>query len=90
MQLFLTIDVESASGDYNRDVFADGYGLNYILTSLSRQGLKATFFVEAMDGTRSDSTRLAETCKCILTAGQEVQLHLHPEMANLEGRNRPA
>jgi len=85
MQVFLTIDVESASGDYNRDVYGSGHGLAYLLASLSRHGVKATFFVEAMDGTRGATDNLAETCRLILEAGQDVQLHLHPEMAKLDG-----
>lgn len=85
MHIFLTIDVESASCDYERDVLGSGYGLPYLLGSLRQACMNATFLVEAMDASRQPSTQLAETCHRILAAGQDLQLHVHPEMANLAG-----
>ncbi len=85
MHILLTIDIESAYGDYERDVHAGGLGLDYLLASLQASGLKGTFFVEAASATARPEADLADTCHRILAAGMDLQLHVHPEMAALPG-----
>lgn len=85
MDVFLTIDVETYTGDYDADVFAGGLGLPYILKTCQDRQFPATFFVEALGATRSGIEPLKRVCDAIQSAGQEVQLHLHPTVAQLEG-----
>ena len=85
VSIVLSVDIECYSGDYEREVFSQGLGLPYILACLKAYGVSATFFVETLGATRwgiSDSQRI---CHDIAEVGQEIQLHLHPSVAKLDG-----
>lgn len=94
MEVLLTFDVEvwcngweSIEADFpdsfERYVFGhsrrDGYALPRTLDTLARHGLKGIFFVEPLFAARFGVEYLATIVRFIEDAGQEVQLHLHPE-----------
>ena len=83
LKVFLTVDVECYSGDYEREVYGSGLGLEYILRVLQASGAKATFFVEALGATRWGMRPLQEMSARIGEAGQDLQLHVHPAIARL-------
>ncbi len=85
MDVVLTIDVESYTGDYEREVHADGLGLAFIIDTCRRHGAVGTFFVEALGATRWGREPLRRIVRQLLDAGQDVQLHLHPVVAQIEG-----
>src|SRR4051794_25350792 len=58
---------------------AGDYGLPFTLRALTEHGLSGVFFVEALFATRFGPSALEEIVQMIQHAGQEVQLHLHPE-----------
>lgn len=55
------------------------FALPETLAILKRHGLKGVFFVEPLFAARFGERYLAEIVSLIEAAGQEVQLHLHPE-----------
>lgn len=55
------------------------FALPKTLEILQRYGLTAVFFVEPLFAARFGQRYLAEVVQMILAAGQDVQLHLHPE-----------
>ncbi|MES2878574.1 MAG: polysaccharide deacetylase [Pseudomonadota bacterium] len=55
------------------------FGLPYQLDVLKDHGLKGVFFVEPLFSARFGAPALAEIVGLIQDAGQEIQLHLHPE-----------
>src|SRR5215469_18171800 len=61
-------------------------GLGFILDALRRYGIKATFFVEALQIAYFGDTPMRRLTDRIQSAGHDVQLHLHP--CWLEFRNR--
>ena len=91
--VLLTFDVEFSTRVYRAGVAADAhldwfifgrcarrdYGLAYHLRALADRGLKAIFFVDALAGVTMGRAALARVVEPILAAGQEVQLHIHPE-----------
>lgn len=94
MRVFLTFDVEIWCGGwdnlderfpaaYRRYVYGaaerDGYALPMTLRILSDHGLKAVFFVEPLFSARFGADKLKSIVDLIQDAGQEIQLHLHPE-----------
>jgi len=94
MNVFLTFDIEvwcngwddldgSFPGSFERYVYGRSqhgdYALPETLAILNRHGLKGVFFVEPLFATRFDAEHLAIIVRLIRDAGQEVQLHLHPE-----------
>ena len=94
MEVLLTFDVEvwcngweSIEADFpdsfERYVFGhsrrDGYALPRTLDTLARHGLKGIFFAEPLFAARFGVEHLATIVRFIEDAGQEVQLHLHPE-----------
>ena len=85
MNVFLTVDVESYTGDYEREVRGGGGGLEYLLARCREHGIGATFFVEALGATRWGIEPLRGICRQILDAECEVQLHLHPVVARIDG-----
>ena len=85
MNVFLTVDVECYTGDYEREVLGAGRGLDYVLARCREHGCRATFFVEALGATRWGPEPLRRICRAILDAGQEIQLHIHPVVARLDG-----
>ncbi|CAH9017592.1 polysaccharide deacetylase [Candidatus Nitrosacidococcus sp. I8] len=101
MNVFFTFDVEVWCNSWNsldqdfptsfdRYIFgrsAKGeYALPKILDTLSKYDLKGVFFVEPLFAARFGVEYLAKIVTLIQSAGQEVQLHLHPEWTD-EARN---
>jgi hypothetical protein len=58
---------------------AGDFALPKTLEMLSRNDLHAVFFVEPLFAARFGMEHLAEVVRLIQQAGQEIQLHLHPE-----------
>ena len=85
MDVFLTVDVETYGGNYEHDVHGLGKGLDYILDQCAKHGVRATFFVEALGATQWGTDGLRRACRMILDAGQDVQLHVHPVLADIPG-----
>ncbi len=85
MDLFLTIDVETYTGDYEMDIYGHGKGLTYLLNILGHFEISATFFIEALGATRWGGTKLKEMCALIMELGHDVQLHVHPKVALIDG-----
>lgn len=94
MNVFLTFDIEIWCNDWNalderfpaafrRYVYgrspAGDYALPKTLETLNRHGLHGVFFVEPLFAARFGIEPLAELTGLIREAGQEVQMHLHPE-----------
>lgn len=100
LQVLITVDVEmwppawDADAAAHRDAFrryihgvgtpAD-YGLPYQLRVLADHGLKAVFFVEPLFASVLGRGALEEVVGMIVEAGQDVQLHLHPEWLGRAG-----
>jgi len=63
---------------YGRSAHGD-YALPKTLDILNRHGLRGVFFVEPLFATRFGLRPLQTIVQLIRDAGQEVQLHLHPE-----------
>jgi hypothetical protein len=86
--VFLTVDTEimwrhHVSGLDPADIFARsfepaGVGIGYQLDRLAHHGLKACFFVDPMPALVFGLDPIKRVVGAILEAGQEVQLHLHP------------
>ena len=94
MKVLLTFDVEIWCNDwaqldqrfpasFQRYVWgrsAQGdYALPKTLEILARHGLKGVFFVEPLFSARFGAEHLRTIVRLIADAGQDVQLHLHPE-----------
>lgn len=85
-KVYLTVDVECKkySKGYEGPILGKlkgnrkAYGLDYILETLDRYGLCATFFVEPFFSYKFGIGGLREVCDKILSHGQDLQLHLHP------------
>ena len=86
--VFLTIDTElmwrhhtagcDLATQIERSIEPAGVGVAYQLALLARHGLKATFFVDPMPTMVFGLDAIRPTVETIVAAGQEVQLHLHP------------
>ena len=86
--IFLTVDTElmwrhHVDGLVGAEIFARslepaGVGVSYKLETLARYGLKACFFVDPMPALTFGLAPVRQIIETILAAGQEVQLHLHP------------
>lgn len=86
--VFLTVDTEFAwrhhaarlgcDDIYARSLEPAGVGLSYQLAELARHELKACFFVDPMPALVYGLAPVRRMVETILAAGQEVQLHLHP------------
>jgi hypothetical protein len=86
--VFLTIDTELAWRHHAaaldpaeivaRSLDPAGVGVAYQLERLARHGLNACFFVDPMPAMVFGLDWLKPLVETILAAGQEVQLHLHP------------
>lgn len=63
-------------------------GLGFILETLARYGLTATFFVEALNHRYFGDVPMAKVCKRLNDAGQDVQLHIHPCWLSFENGSR--
>ena len=100
-EVLLTFDVEFSTRVHRAGVGAErhldwfifgrcargDFGLAYHLRSLAARGLKAVFFVDALAGAVMGRAALAHVVEPILAAGQEVQLHIHPEWLDDFARN---
>jgi len=85
MDVFITVDVETYTGDYWKDVLGYGKGLPYLLELLKKFDIGATFFVEALGCTRWGVKPLKNICSLIMAFGQDIQLHIHPKLALIKG-----
>lgn len=93
-RVLLTVDTElawrhhaaglSVEQVYARSIEPAGVGLGYQLSMLRAHGLKACFFVDPMPATVFGLDVVKRIVAPILEAGQEVQLHLHPNWAGAE------
>ncbi|MBA17659.1 MAG: polysaccharide deacetylase [Sphingomonas sp.] len=93
--VFLTIDTElmwrhHADGHdidtiVERSLEPAGVGIGYQLEMMARHGLKGVFFVDPMPALIYGLDPIKRVVGAILEAGQDVQLHLHP---NWTGANR--
>ena len=94
MNVYLTFDVEVWCNDWTQldarfpasfDRYVYGrsvrgsYALPQTLDILGRHGLQGVFFVEPLFSARFGAQYLATIVGMIRAAGQDVQLHLHPE-----------
>lgn len=94
MKVFLTFDVEIWCDGWNdldaqfparfdRYVYGrsarGSYALPKTLEILERNGLHGVFFVEPLFAARFGVEHLQRIVQMIRSAGQEIQLHLHPE-----------
>src|SRR3954468_22665103 len=89
--VFLTIDTElmwrhhaeglDRAAIFDRSLEPAGVGISYQLGMLRRHDLKACFFVDPMPALVFGLDPTRRTVEQILDAGQEVQLHLHPNWA---------
>lgn len=96
--VFLTIDTELMWRHHAADLATDeivrrslepaGVGVAYQLAMLQRHGLKATFFVDPMPALVHGRDHVARVVEAILAAGQEVQLHLHPNWTAADAGDR--
>lgn len=90
-RVFLTIDTElmwrhhvsglDAEAIAQRSLEPAGVGIAWQLDQLKRHDLKATFFVDPMPCLLYGTDWMKRVVGAILDAGQEVQLHLHPNWA---------
>lgn len=94
MNVFLTFDIEIWCNSWDeldrrfpaafeRYIYgrspAGDYALPKTLEILDRHGLRGVFFVEPLFAARFGERHLETVTRLIRDAGQEVQLHLHPE-----------
>lgn len=96
--VFLTVDVEfawrhyAAGYDvdtiYARSIEPAGVGLSFQLAQLARHGLKACFFVDPMPALVFGIDPVRWMVETILAAGQEVQLHIHPNWRGADESDR--
>jgi len=96
--VFLTIDTEFAwrhhaagldcDAIYARSLEPAGVGLGYQLAELARHNLKACFFVDPMPAITFGPAPIRRMIDTILEAGQEVQLHLHPNWTSARAGDR--
>ncbi|RJF85457.1 polysaccharide deacetylase family protein [Sphingomonas cavernae] len=99
-RVLLTVDTELAwrhhaaglpvEDIYARSIEPAGVGLGYQLQRLREHGLKACFFVDPMPATVFGLDVVKRIVAPILEAGQEIQLHLHPNWAGAEVGDRGA
>jgi peptidoglycan/xylan/chitin deacetylase (PgdA/CDA1 family) len=93
-RVLITIDTEFL---WRPDTLAEGWeasfergydparvGVPYQLELLARHGLKACFFVDPMPACLFGLEPIRRMVEPILAAGQEVQLHLHPQWAGAD------
>lgn len=99
-RVFLTVDTElmwrhHAAGLPLAEIAARslepaGVGIGYQLRRFAEHGLKATFFVDPMPAVAHGLDPIRRVVEAILAAGQEVQLHLHPNWAAARDDDRSA
>lgn len=94
MKVYLSFDIEvwcndwqqldaRFPGSFDRYIYGrssrGNYALPKTLEILQRHGLLGVFFVEPLFSARFGERYLREIVQLIASAGQDVQLHLHPE-----------
>lgn len=99
-RVFLTIDTElmwrhhaaglDVAAIAARSLEPAGVGIGWQLARLAAHGLKATFFVDPMPALVHGIAPIRAVVAAILAAGQEVQLHLHPNWAGASAADRAA
>ncbi|MBV8169813.1 MAG: polysaccharide deacetylase, partial [Alphaproteobacteria bacterium] len=55
------------------------HGLGFLLDTLADHGLTASFFVECLNTHYFGDAPMGQVVERLLAAGQDVQMHLHPE-----------
>ena len=98
--VFLTVDTEIAWRHHAAGLPVDelcrrsfepgGVGLSWQLALLARHRLKACFFVDPLPALAYGLAPFRAVVAMILDAGQEVQLHLHPQWAGARADDRRA
>jgi hypothetical protein len=77
---------EPVAGDVN----GSSEALGFLIETLSRHGLAATFFVETVHTRYFGERAMGGYVEQLLRAGQDVQLHLHPNWLSFEhGKLKP-
>lgn len=99
-RVFLTIDTElmwrhhvaglDAGTIVQRSLEPAGVGVGWQLQMLAAHGLKACFFVDPMPALVYGLDPIKRVVEAILEAGQEVQLHLHPNWTGAHAGDRGA
>jgi hypothetical protein len=99
-QVFLTVDTElmwrhhaaglDATTIVARSLEPAGVGIGYQLGMLAAHGLKACFFVDPMPAMLYGLDPIRRVVGAVLDAGQEVQLHLHPNWTGASADDRGA
>lgn len=99
-RVFLTVDTElmwrhhtaghDAETIVQRSLEPAGVGIGWQLAQLARHGLKACFFVDPMPALIYGLDPIRRVVGSILEAGQEVQLHLHPNWTGAHAGDRGA
>ena len=103
-RVILTVDVEpSIAGAYDNpaanaplihepvwgEVAGRSEALGFMIRTLRRHGLEATFFVETVHAAYFSAEPMGRYAGALAAAGQDVQLHLHPTWRNFRnGRLR--
>ena len=104
-RVYLTIDTEyshslaarrrpaSRAENYARSISCitpDGpAGIEYQLAMFDRHGIKGVFFVDPMPALVYGVEAISDIVRPIVTAGHDVQLHLHAEWLDLAGAANP-
>ncbi|MDT8759491.1 polysaccharide deacetylase [Sphingomonas psychrotolerans] len=99
-RVFLTVDTElmwrhhcaglDAATIVQRSLEPAGVGIGWQMAQLARYGLKACFFVDPMPALVYGLEPIRRVVGSILEAGQEVQLHLHPNWTGAKADDRGA
>ncbi|MCX8475000.1 MAG: polysaccharide deacetylase [Sphingomonas sp.] len=99
-RVFLTVDTElmwrhhtaghDAETIVQRSLEPAGVGIGWQLAQLAAHGLKACFFVDPMPALVYGLDPIRRVVGSILEAGQEVQLHLHPNWTGAHAGDRGA
>lgn len=99
-RVFLTVDTElmwrhhtaghDADTIVQRSLEPAGVGIGWQLAQLAEHGLKACFFVDPMPALVYGLDPIRRVVGSILEAGQEVQLHLHPNWTGAHAGDRGA
>lgn len=96
--VFLTVDTELRWAHHvaglpldeivRRSLEPAGVGVGYQLDLMGRHGLKGCFFVDPMPALVHGLGPIRRVVEAILDAGQEVQLHCHPNWTGADAEDR--
>jgi peptidoglycan/xylan/chitin deacetylase (PgdA/CDA1 family) len=85
VRVFLTVDIDVYySGDFDLEARGYGKGVDHIIAVANDHGVPVTFFVDIMGATRWGVKPVRELCRYIQSEGHEVQMHLHPVVAQID------